>query len=82
MGMSYRRAWLLVNEINHIFREPLVETQMGGAGGGGAQVTEFGHDVIRRYRAIQQAAAEAADAHVRALVACLSEKPHISDKNA
>lgn len=35
MGMSYRRAWLLVDEINHIFRAPLVETQMGGAGGGG-----------------------------------------------
>ena len=39
MGMSYRRAWLLVDEINHIFREPLVEKQMGGSGGGGARLT-------------------------------------------
>lgn len=75
MGMSYRRAWLLVDEINHIFREPLVLSQIGGAGGGGAQVTEFGHEVIRQYRAIQQAAAEACDAHVRALVASLADKP-------
>jgi len=82
MGMSYRRAWLLVNEINHIFREPLVETQMGGAGGGGAQVTKFGQEVIRRYRAIQQAAAEASDAHVRALVACLAETPRVLEENA
>ena len=36
MGMSYRRAWLLVDDINQIFREPLVWKQMGGTGGGGA----------------------------------------------
>src|SRR5215470_18081951 len=57
MGMSYRRAWLLVDELNHIFRTPLVETQMGGAGGGVAQLTRLGQDVIGRYRAIEGAAA-------------------------
>ena len=40
MGMSYRRAWLLVDEINQIFREPLVDKQMGGPGGGGARLTK------------------------------------------
>ena len=45
MGMSYRRAWLLMDEINHIFREPLVETQMGGSGGGGAR-RPLGRDVV------------------------------------
>ena len=75
MGMSYRRAWLLVDEINHIFREPLVETQMGGSGGGGARLTKLGRDVVGRYRAIEGAAAMASAADLRALKASLPPKP-------
>ena len=75
MGMSYRRAWLLVDEINHIFREPLVETQMGGSGGGGARLTQLGRDVVGRYRAIEGAAATASAADMRALKAALSSRP-------
>jgi molybdate transport system regulatory protein len=50
LGMSYRRAWLLVDTMNQCFDKPLVETATGGSHGGGARVTELGHDVIRRYR--------------------------------
>jgi molybdate transport system regulatory protein len=75
MGMSYRRAWLLVDEINHIFREPLVETQMGGSGGGGARLTRLGRDVVGRYRAIEGAAATASAADLRALRSSLPERP-------
>jgi molybdate transport system regulatory protein len=75
MGMSYRRAWLLVDEINHIFREPLVETQMGGSGGGGARLTKLGRDIVSRYRAIESAAALASAADLRALKASLPSKP-------
>jgi molybdate transport system regulatory protein len=75
MGMSYRRAWLLVDEINHIFREPLVETQMGGSGGGGARLTKLGRDVVGRYRAIEGAAATASAADLRALKAALPSQP-------
>jgi molybdate transport system regulatory protein len=75
MGMSYRRAWLLVDEINRIFREPLVETQMGGSGGGGARLTRLGRDVVSRYRAIEGAAATATAADIRALKAALPERP-------
>src|SRR5690606_40879618 len=75
MGMSYRRAWLLVDEINHIFRQPLIETQMGGSGGGGARLTRLGRDVVGRYRAIEGAAATAAAADMRALKAALPERP-------
>jgi molybdate transport system regulatory protein len=74
MGMSYRRAWLLVDEINHIFREPLVETQMGGSGGGGARLTKLGRDVVGRYRAIEGAAAVACAADLRILKASLPAK--------
>lgn len=75
MGMSYRRAWLLVDEINHIFRQPLIETQMGGPGGGGAQLTALGKEVASRYRAIEGAATEAAAADLAELEAALRDKP-------
>lgn len=71
MGMSYRRAWLLVDEINQIFREPLVAKQMGGSGGGGARLTKLGRDVVSRYRAIEGAAAAASAADLKALKASL-----------
>ena len=52
MGMSYRRAWELVDTMNRCFDEPLVTTSPGGAGGGGAQVTEFGRLVLKRYKSL------------------------------
>lgn len=75
MGMSYRRAWLLVDEINQIFREPLIEKRMGGTGGGGAQLTKLGRDVVGRYRAIEGAAAIASAADLRALKTSLPSRP-------
>jgi len=75
MGMSYRRAWLLVDEINQIFRDPLVEKQMGGSGGGGARLTKLGRDVVGRYRAIEGAAAAASAADLKALKASLPTRP-------
>ena len=75
MGMSYRRAWLLVDEINHIFRAPLVETQMGGSGGGGARLTRLGRDVVGRYRAIEGAATTAVASDLRALKTSLPLRP-------
>lgn len=59
MGMSYRRAWLLVEAANNAFIEPLVATATGGSGGGGAELTEFGRMVVDRYRKIEQKAASA-----------------------
>jgi molybdate transport system regulatory protein len=53
MGMSYRRAWLLVDSMNRCFQEPLVETATGGAQGGGTRLTAMGIDVLQRYRAMQ-----------------------------
>jgi molybdate transport system regulatory protein len=59
LGMSYRRAWMLVDSINRAFDAPLVATATGGKGGGGAQVTELGHEVLRRYRQMEDKAAAA-----------------------
>ena len=73
MGMSYRRAWLLVDALNRCFREPVVAAQVGGVKGGGASLTAFGHAVIEHYRAIEKAAESAGAAHVGALTASLAE---------
>jgi molybdate transport system regulatory protein len=54
MGMSYRRAWLLVDALNHMFSEPVVLTASGGTHGGGAVVTEFGKGVAAAYRRIEE----------------------------
>ncbi len=54
MDMSYRRAWLLVDALNRMFSEPSVESQRGGKQGGGALVTPFGEELIRRYREMEE----------------------------
>lgn len=59
IGMSYRRAWLLADEINRMFNKPSITTQHGGKSGGGAALTPFGLEVIARYRAMEKKAAEA-----------------------
>ena len=50
MKMSYRRAWELVDVMNNCFNEPLVVSSTGGQHGGGAQLTEFGHLILKAYR--------------------------------
>lgn len=59
MGMSYRRAWVLVDEINSAFARPLVESVAGGRRGGGARLTETGIVVVAAYRRMVQAAERA-----------------------
>ncbi|GAV35686.1 Molybdenum-pterin binding protein mopB [Roseomonas mucosa] len=61
LGMSYRRAWELVEDLNRGLGRPVVETAAGGAGGGGTRLTRLGERVIREYRSIE------AEAHAAAL---------------
>lgn len=67
LRMSYRRAWVLVEELNRTFGRPVVTTAAGGPGGGGASLTAAGEAVIGEYRAIEAAAEAAARRHVAAL---------------
>ena len=70
MSMSYRRAWQLVEQLNLYFGAPVVATLTGGRGGGGAELTALGEDILSTYRRMQQdSAATIADdlAHLRAL---------------
>ena len=59
MGVSYRRAWLLIEGLRQAFRAPLIETQHGGKRGGGAGLTALGRDVLRLYRMIEKTARKA-----------------------
>ena len=67
IGMSYRRAWLLVEEINRTLREPAVTAETGGSGGGGAVVTPMGERVVGLYRTIESQARTAAGGEFRAI---------------
>jgi molybdate transport system regulatory protein len=67
IGMSYRRAWLLVEEINGTLCEPAVKAETGGARGGGAVVTAVGERIVGHYRAIETQARTAADGEFRAI---------------
>ena len=67
-GMSYKRCWSLVREMNAAFRTPLVETEKGGSGGGGvARLTELGEHVLSRYRQMEADAEAVIAAGVRDL---------------
>ncbi|MGH8713699.1 MAG: winged helix-turn-helix domain-containing protein [Casimicrobiaceae bacterium] len=69
LGMSYRRAWLLVDTMNRCFRTPVVEAATGGKRGGGARLTAIGVEAVRRYRQIEQRAARASAPEMRRLLA-------------
>ena len=74
LGMSYRRAWLLIDDMNRTFRAPVVATQPGGVKGGGAALTPFGVALIENYRAIEAQAAAAAMPRLQALENSLRRK--------
>lgn len=72
MGMSYKRAWMLVEEMNAAFTTPLVSSARGGAGGGGAQLTPTGAAVLQLYHAALAKAAAAAAADIDAMARLLA----------
>jgi molybdate transport system regulatory protein len=77
--MSYRRAWLLIDDMNQCFRHAVVSAKPGGSQGGGAVLTDFGAELVRDYRAIESAAETAAKARLRGLEAALRKAPKNAD---
>ena len=65
MGMSYRRAWQLVEALNKTYTEPVVTTAIGGKRGGGAVVTPFGKQLVASFRAMEDKASAAIAADLR-----------------
>ena len=74
MKMSYRRAWLLIDDLNRLFRRPVVATRLGGATGGGAELTAFGKRLIRHYRSMETEAHAVLRPHLNALQTALAKK--------
>lgn len=73
MKMSYKRAWMLVEEMNAAFREPLVDSTRGGPHGGGAALTQTGHEVLASYRKLHERASQAVEAEVQNLRSLLRD---------
>lgn len=70
LGMSYRRAWLLLDDVNRMFTDPATTASVGGSGGGGAQLTDLGRAIVKVYREIEDAAEKAASARIAWLASC------------
>lgn len=75
MGMSYKRAWMLVETLNAMFHEPLVDSARGGAQGGGARLTAAGEAVLTHYRSMEARAAAAASGEIAAIRGMLRDIP-------
>lgn len=73
MGMSYRRAWTLVDTMNRCFTSDLVAANTGGKGGGGAAVTPLGLEVLKRYREMEAKAAQCVAEETLAFTAFLRD---------
>lgn len=82
MGMSYKRAWMLVEEMNAAFRDPLVNSARGGAGGGGAHLSPAGETVLALYEDVVATALAAARPKIHLLEAMLKPSPDASDMSA
>lgn len=75
MGMSYKRAWGLVESLNACFAGPLVETAKGGAAHGGAKLTPLGEDLLAAYLELEQAARSAGTGALDRFEAALAVPP-------
>lgn len=77
LGMSYRRAWLLVDELNRALKVPAVETAAGGAGGGGTALTPTGDKVLALYRGIEARAQEACREDIKRLLGLVASSGEV-----
>jgi len=75
LGMSYKRAWTLIDELNRCFRQPLVETSRGGSGHGGAALTRRGEEVLASYRRMEAATCAAVREDLEALRKLVASSP-------
>lgn len=67
LGMSYRRAWLLIDTMNRCFRRPVIDAEAGGPRGGGAHLTPLGQRIALHYRSAERLATQAARADTDAM---------------
>lgn len=80
IGMSYRRAWLLVESLKRSFREPVTMASTGGKDGGGMRVTQFGDALIRNYRELERDFATLAERRLDPILPALIRRPKSGSK--
>src|SRR3546814_14222568 len=73
MNMSDRRAWLLIDALNRSVRQPVVATKLGGSGGGGAELTGFGRELIGHFRDMETVVHAALRPHLAALEGAVAD---------
>jgi molybdate transport system regulatory protein len=79
LGMSYRRAWLLVNSLKQGFSEPVTLSATGGKGGGGARVTPFGLSLIKQFRLLEREIARLGAQRLTMFVPLVNARPSRPD---
>ena len=67
LGMSYRRAWLLIDELNRSLKSPATISEQGGQSGGGCALTPVGENIVRLYREVEAQAEAACVTQIAAL---------------
>ena len=72
LGMSYRRAWVLIDELNRALKSPAVTTAAGGSGGGGTMLTDVGHRIVVLYRGIEAQAEQSCKMEIGQLLALVA----------
>lgn len=86
LGMSYRRIWLLVDSLNADWREPVVSARIGGGTKRGASLTDFGRELLARYRKLESDMVAAAEGEeldwLKAVIRSLGERDGQSDERA
>ena len=82
MNMSYRKAWLLIHEMQETFNGAIVTSAIGGADGGGTELTELGSSLLKIFRRVENRAARAAEAELETLSSMVraSAKPRRSGR--
>lgn len=73
LGMSYRRAWLLLDTMNQCFKAPVIDTLTGGSGGGGARITDMGREILRRYQTMVAKASAAVERDMHDFIALMAD---------
>ena len=79
--MSYRYAWLLVDNLNKSFTEPVTRSSVGGSGGGGVELTPFGAELVKRYRSLAKRFDSVAETELRPIAARLAQSAVVNDQD-
>ena len=81
IGMSYRRAWLLLESLRTSFREPVTLATTGGKGGGGVRLTSFGETLVKSYRLLEQEIAAVAIRRLQAITPNVDTRSTVSARS-